>query len=138
MVAKPEDEVFFFKPCVPVNGRSLLYLILIFLNPLLKIVKMVNVFIIIFTDLGNLYRLVRLKPLKENMIGIRRVVPTDSVQVNSKDTLTSDMLTLHFENPKRFGNDIEVLSVRFEQDYIVVKFSDKKGNFSIFSGHITT
>jgi len=79
-----------------------------------------------FADSNEVVQLVRLKPLKDVMIGIKKVLKPDSIQVNNAGSLTDEHLQLYFENPRRFGS-IEVKSVQLEEGFAVVKFENLKG-----------
>lgn len=67
-----------------------------------------------------------MKPFIEVMIGIKRVLNSDSIQVNNLGHLSSQHLQLYFEHPRLVG-DIDVVDMRAEDEFVILKFADRSG-----------
>lgn len=62
------------------------------------------------------------------MISVQKVKPSASVIIHGARSLSHDMATLHFENPRRSGGG-DVKNVRRNGDGdIIIEFCDRSGN----------
>jgi len=77
-------------------------------------------------DYKSLRKLVVSRPLQGCMIAVQRVAYTSCIMVHGVTEIKEDMITLHFENPRRSGGG-EVKGVKKDNDIAVVEFKDRHG-----------
>ena len=81
---------------------------------------------VLTADYKSLRKLVVWKPFQGRMISVQRVAHTSCVIVDGVTHLSEDMITLHFENPRRSGGG-EVKAVTKHSDFAIVEFKDRNG-----------
>ena len=78
------------------------------------------------TDYKSLRKLVVSKPFQSCMISVQKVAHTSCIRVDGVAPHSEEMISLHFENPRRSGGG-EVNAVTKYNDFAIIEFKNRNG-----------